>query len=102
MVPTFTCGLVRSNFFFAISFFRPFAESPPRGSNPRPRPYQGRALPTELGGQSSFFPDTKRELLGATPSSRSDLFHYPPESRRGQERAEKRSPALSLVRDPDS
>src|SRR5437762_4228317 len=27
--------------------------SPPRGSNPRPRPYQGRALPTELGGQSS-------------------------------------------------
>src|SRR6266511_2348740 len=51
MVPTFTCGLVRSNFFFAISFFRPFAESPPRGSNPRPRPYQGRALPTELGGR---------------------------------------------------
>src|SRR5205823_12950251 len=30
--------------------------SPPRGSNPRPRPYQGRALPTELGGQSSPFP----------------------------------------------
>src|SRR5437660_3410480 len=75
MVPTFTCGLFRSNFFFAIA--RLLLVSPPRGSNPRPRPYQGRALPTELGGQSPPFvlfdlssPDTKRELLGATPSSR--------------------------------
>src|SRR5438874_11489636 len=59
--------------------------SPPRGSNPRPRPYQGRALPTELGGQSSPFvlvdlssPDTKRELLGATPLSRLGHEDYPP------------------------
>src|SRR5713101_6841953 len=69
MVPTFTCGLVRSNFFFATLLALPVRtlpcvrpelddsgvlalESPPRGSNPRPRPYQGRALPTELGGRS--------------------------------------------------
>src|SRR2546428_12902081 len=59
MVPTFTCGLVRSNFFLAIALFLS-SLSPPRGSNPRPRPYQGRALPTELGGQSSFSGHEKR------------------------------------------
>src|SRR5213593_2223635 len=59
MVPTFTCGFVRSNFFFAIAPLSP-SVSPPRGSNPRPRPYQGRALPTELGGQSSFSGHEKR------------------------------------------
>src|SRR5438045_4964665 len=86
IVPTFTCGLVRSNFFFAIFFPRrglrplpplrcalrstlPIARglSPPRGSNPRPRPYQGRALPTELGGRS-LRSDIKKRLLSATPS----------------------------------
>src|SRR5205085_5152485 len=41
--------------------------SPPRGSNPRPRPYQGRALPTELGGRS-LRSDIKKRLLSATPS----------------------------------
>src|SRR6266511_761431 len=66
MVPTFTCGLVRSNFFFAISFFRPFAESPPRGSNPRPRPYQGRALPTELGGR--HFAGQRNEVARRNPA----------------------------------
>src|SRR3981081_1032321 len=40
--------------------------SPPRGSNPRPRPYQGRALPTELGGRSRGS-DIKKRLLSATP-----------------------------------
>src|SRR5437762_4052111 len=69
MVPTLTCGLVRSNFFFAIfpSLVPPFVpESPPRGSNPRPRPYQGRALPTELGGRFAHL-DIKKRLLSATP-----------------------------------
>src|SRR6267378_8496369 len=74
MVPTFTCGLVRSNFFLAIllsqglrpfhpAFLFRFSVSPPRGSNPRPRPYQGRALPTELGGQSYFSGHEKRVAL---------------------------------------
>src|SRR5256712_8308052 len=65
MVPTFTCGLVRSNFFLAIALS--FSSlSPPRGSNPRPRPYQGRALPTELGGRFAHL-DIKKRLLSATP-----------------------------------
>src|SRR5688572_3198030 len=71
MVPTFTCGLLRSNFFFATSSLLPRCRSrvsPPRGSNPRPRPYQGRALPTELGGHV-LLPDIKRRLLSATPSA---------------------------------
>src|SRR5437773_8176036 len=65
MVPTFTCGLVRSNFFLAIALFLS-SLSPPRGSNPRPRPYQGRALPTELGGRFAHL-DIKKRLLSATP-----------------------------------
>src|SRR4051794_6644617 len=43
--------------------------SPPRGSNPRPRPYQGRALPTELGGRFAHL-DIKKRLLAATPLGR--------------------------------
>ena len=31
------------------------SRSPPSGSNRRPRPYQGRALPTELGGRTLFY-----------------------------------------------
>src|SRR6266851_5768534 len=86
MVPTFTCGLVRSNFFFAIAFlslllFRPRGLSPPRGSNPRPRPYQGRALPTELGGRSRRS-DIKKRLLSATPFARLDRNDYPPSGAR--------------------
>src|SRR5437762_14354663 len=68
MVPTLTCGLVRSNFFFAIfpSLVPPFVlESPPRGSNPRPRPYPGRALPTELGGRISELFRTRKESCSA-------------------------------------
>src|SRR5438552_12590104 len=54
IVPTLACGFVRSNFCLAIVVSSQWKTSPPRDSNPRPRPYQGRALPTELGG-----PDTK-------------------------------------------
>src|SRR5439155_18030823 len=87
MVPTFTCGFVRSNFFFAIAPLSP-SVSPPRGSNPRPRPYQGRALPTELGGQSSLFPDIKRELLCATPSSAGSMKIIRRGLEKGKESAE--------------
>src|ERR1700704_2905488 len=57
--------------------------SPPRGSNPRPRPYQGRALPTELGGQSYFSGHEKRVALR---NSLEPLGHedYPPPARKGQ------------------
>src|SRR5438876_7804042 len=56
IVPMFTCGFVRSYFAFAIPHFLPLAVtiastwSPCPGLNRRPRPYQGRALPTELHG----------------------------------------------------
>src|SRR5207237_9605885 len=66
IVPTFTCGLLRSNFFLAMSFsssLRHRGLSPPRGSNPRPRPYQGRALPTELGGRSRALGHIKEVAL---------------------------------------
>src|SRR5438034_633228 len=66
MVPTFTCGLVRLNFSLAIELSPDGFElrvgrccvrwSPPSGSNRRPRPYQGRALPTELGGRNCWKP----------------------------------------------
>ena len=66
MVPTLTCGLLRSNFSLAMSSTS-FCDCrlPSRcgrvvmrwsrcpGSNWRPRPYQGRALPTELHRHSS-------------------------------------------------
>src|SRR3954469_6066836 len=61
IVPTFTCGLLRSNFSLAMSAPRsscvlreavafPLSHIWSRcpESNWRPRPYQGRALPTEL------------------------------------------------------
>src|SRR3954471_9328507 len=61
IVPTFTCGLLRSNFSLAMSAPRsscvlreavafPLSHVWSRcpESNWRPRPYQGRALPTEL------------------------------------------------------
>src|SRR5439155_25411539 len=83
MVPTFTCGFVRSNFFFAIAPLSPSVR-PPRGSSPRPRPYQGRALPTELGGQSSLFRTLKESCSAQLPRA---LGHedYPPGGRKGQE-----------------
>src|SRR5512133_674676 len=61
MVPTFTCGLLRSNFSLAIGYAPAVWRAPDRtalddwsprpGLNWRPRPYQGRALPTELRGR---------------------------------------------------
>src|SRR5436189_5373719 len=57
IVPMFTCGFVRSYFAFAIPHFLPLAVTiastwrPCPGLNRRPRPYQGRALPTELHGR---------------------------------------------------
>src|SRR3954463_5031284 len=55
MVPTLTCGLLRSNFSLAMSailaYVRVISRCP--GSNWRPRPYQGRALPTELHRHNS-------------------------------------------------
>src|SRR5437870_1417968 len=64
IVPMFTCGFVRSYFAFAITDLRWPRQSsrgqwsPCPGLNRRPRPYQGRALPTELHGrgQSSWGP----------------------------------------------
>src|SRR5262245_59614149 len=74
IVPTFTCGFVRS--YFALAMLRtsslggpvplhtsrsrggrlscrsPLIWSPCPGLNRRPRPYQGRALPTELHGRN--------------------------------------------------
>src|SRR5215210_6143559 len=68
IVPTLTCGFVRSNFFLATGpfslrcFGRPTSPgsvstgdhqwSPHWDSNPRPLPYQGSALPAELCGRS--------------------------------------------------
>src|SRR6185503_1986214 len=80
MVPTLTCGLLRSNFFLATCSFSLSIESPPRGSNPRPRPYQGRALPTELGGRARPFRH-KNEVALRDPIApgRKD---YPPRARR--------------------
>src|SRR6266545_6525137 len=68
MVPTFTCGLFRSNFslpmFLLPVLARPSSRvttwSPRPGLNWRPRPYQGRALPTELRGRFS-----RLDLTGA-------------------------------------
>src|SRR5258708_16963939 len=84
MVPTLTCGLLRSNFSLAMSVYASRFYGPRRalrfggqpsvglptvapcarvasegwsrcpGSNWRPRPYQGRALPTELHRPSPF------------------------------------------------
>src|SRR6185503_19573909 len=57
MVPTFTWGFVRSNFSLLMcSPCFPLKWSPPPGLNWRPRPYQGRALPTELGGLAYPYP----------------------------------------------
>src|SRR5574338_966692 len=64
IVPTFTCGFERSNFSLPMATLPAVARpasclrrvprrgdwSPRPGLNWRPRPYQGRALPTELRG----------------------------------------------------
>ena len=52
MVPTFTCGFVRWNCSLAIDLTCLCCRWSPRADlNRRPRPYQGRALPTELHGR---------------------------------------------------
>src|SRR6266436_5036679 len=74
IVPMFTCGFVRSYFAFAIATSRSPCRgghlrgvlrpenrwSPCPGLNRRPRPYQGRALPSELHGRDRLHggPDT--------------------------------------------
>src|SRR6266550_3514553 len=74
MVPTLTCGLLRSNFSLAMSVIlalRVWSRCP--GSNWRPRPYQGRALPTELHRLSQFmctFGSLERET-GIEPATNS-------------------------------
>src|SRR5258708_3435212 len=111
VVPAFTCGLVRSNFFFAIAFpssqgLRPCHPlrcatrslprvSPPRGSNPRPRPYQGRALPTELGGRSRRLRHQK-EVAFRNPFARLDRIDYPPRLGARQRTGRKSGPAAAL------
>src|SRR4051812_19650681 len=76
----------------------PLIESPPRGSNPRPRPYQGRALPTELGGQRHFSGHEKRVALrnSLEPLGQED---YPPTRRKRQGMPRKAS--LSGALQPD-
>src|SRR5262249_10524837 len=59
IVPTFTCGFVRSNLPFAIfSLLDNESElqtwCPWRGSNARPLPYQGSALPLSHMGRSTI------------------------------------------------
>ena len=50
MVPMLQCGLLLSNFSFAIISLQ-ISESPDRELNPRPLPYQGSALPLSYLGK---------------------------------------------------
>src|SRR5215475_10505599 len=91
IVPMFTCGFDRSNFALAMplspssSAVRPtFGEwSPCPGLNRRPRPYQGRALPTELHGPLSCLDDPclstpRPERLWSEWSGKRDSNPRPP------------------------
>src|SRR5438105_4042008 len=110
MVPTFTCGLLRSNFSLAMSstplrFYRRCILDSARwlakmtlvairssevwsrcpGSNWRPRPYQGRALPTELHRPSPLARITISRLRpGQSPEQSDHLAHGLPERSREQ------------------
>src|SRR6267378_4276630 len=92
IVPTFTCGFFRSYFAFAMrptsrwrSRLRDSRWSPCPGLNRRPRPYQGRALPTELHGRTDKVWSGKRDSnprppawkAGALPLSYSRAFVSP-------------------------
>src|SRR6266513_6066041 len=75
IVPTFTCGFFRSYFAFAMrptsrwgSRLRDSRWSPCPGLNRRPRPYQGRALPTELHGRSDIVWSGKRDSNPRPPA----------------------------------
>src|SRR5436305_301860 len=87
MVPTFTCGFVRSNEALAMGdgcldvvkndllvlrrrsltrrVFQPW--SPETDLNRRPPPYQGGALPTELSGQTKGVPKNEKERRKCYP-----------------------------------
>src|SRR5581483_5752080 len=67
----------------------PLSVSPPRGSNPRPRPYQGRALPTELGGQSRLFRTRKESCVAQLPRAAWVVKIIRLRARKGKERAGK-------------
>src|SRR6185436_15336893 len=86
IVPTFTCGLLRSNFSLAMSLDPRSScvvvrELQPRGalpshlwsrcpeSNWRPRPYQGRALPTELHRPAFANRSLRSQLRRGRPAS---------------------------------
>src|SRR3569623_18193 len=73
IVPTFTCGLVRSNLPFAncrlseknVQFLRSTQKPwcPWRESDPRPLPYQGSALPLSHKGEIPFRKSTNQCAL---------------------------------------
>src|SRR6478609_7397592 len=96
IVPTFTCGLLRSNFSLAMSaprsssvlceavafpLSRVWSRCPE--SNWRPRPYQGRALPTEL-----HRPWHLRRSGRPIGRSRAHFNGLPPETRPNSEQVE--------------
>src|SRR5436309_13769937 len=62
IVPMFTCGFVRSYFALPIRPTSASGWSPCPGLNRRPRPYQGRALPTELHGHTRYRYVARRSL----------------------------------------
>src|SRR5262249_5095742 len=84
IVPMFTCGFDRSNFALAMplspssSAVRPTFEewSPCPGLNRRPRPYQGRALPTELHGHSRHRDRGAPRLRRGVPNDRGLGGHF--------------------------
>src|SRR5215470_10185245 len=91
IVPMFTCGFDRSNFALAMLESPPSPPavrsscrgwSPCPGLNRRPRPYQGRALPTELhgpGSRSSFVLSSHRARdAGSEWSGKRDSNPRPP------------------------
>src|SRR4029453_18060571 len=83
MVPMLTCGLLRSNFFLAMSVVGSYSFigdvclgrewSPHWDLNPRPLPYQGSALPAELCGPwwagRESNPHSRRRLIYSQRSS---------------------------------
>src|SRR3978361_1385775 len=67
IVPTFTWGLVRSNLLFAISNLLELRWCPWRGSNARPLPYQGSALPLSHMGTDRIRINTGLETKATKP-----------------------------------
>src|SRR5881628_2494516 len=100
IVPMFTCGFVRSYFAFAITDLRWPQQSsrgqwsPCPGLNRRPRPYQGRALPTELHGR------TKNSRAQNSWSGKRDSNPRPPAWKAGALPLSYSRPSESRVRQP--